>query len=128
MQKAMVLRCSKCSYSAQHKCRIDRHEETVHNEVKSMSCNFPGCSFKTKTTACLKAHQRVHETKLELRRPFPCDFPDCEYRADSQKTLRLHVNARHIPGKTRDFQCALCAARSDVISKQTMLKCSRNTC
>ena len=89
---------------------VTRHENTVHSEIKSVACPFPDCGFKTKTVACLKVHQRIHETNLELRKPYPCNFPDCDYRAVRLTYLRRHVRAKQTPGKTRDFQCGLCFA------------------
>ena len=107
-----AVQCRKCFYTARFQSEIARHERTVHSEIKPIVCKFPDCSFKNKTTVCLKAHQqRTHEAKLELRKPFPCDFPNCEYRADSQRDLSRHVRARHTPGKTRDLQCPMCPSK-----------------
>ena len=107
----MAIQCSKCGYIGRYKSEVKLHESTVHSEARPFIWQFPGCSFRTKSKICLKGHGRIHETKLELRKPFPCDFPDCEYRADRQYALRLHIAARHTPGKTKDFQCALCASK-----------------
>ena len=52
-----------------------------------VSCQSPGRTFKAKTKARRKAHQRIHETKLDLRKHFCDGFPICQSRANFQGTL-----------------------------------------
>ena len=106
----MAYQCSKCSYAAKWKNSVKLHEKTVHSDIKPLACPFGGCNFKTKTKTCLKDHQRVHETQLELRKPYYCKIANCEYRAGRQTNLRQHVRARHTP-KSRNFQCTLCSSK-----------------
>ena len=79
-----------------------------HNQQRSWTCNFPGCTYTTKLNGNLKKHCVIHETCLEKRRRIPCPFENCNYRAAHNCKLQIHIGSRHTPGRTRNFHCSLC--------------------
>ena len=106
----MKAKCDECSFSTKYGARVKQHKQEVHGDM-NISCEFPGCNFRTRRRRNLKVHKQKHETKLELRRPHACTFEHCDYRAAEKTTLRKHFQRKHTTGRTKSFNCPLCPSR-----------------
>ena len=107
----MIVKCDACSYTTRTNSAIRVHKFRVHSGPKPWRCEYPGCSRRFNDTSALKKHGVIHETVLELRRPFQCPVDECEFRSARKLDLKRHVTARHTPKRTRDFQCPMCPSR-----------------
>ena len=75
--------------------------------LKSCICDFPACTFRTKTKYHLNGHKIMHGTTLKRRKPFPCNFENCQHRAVRKEYWEHHVWAKHTSGRTKNSQCPL---------------------
>ena len=107
----MACKCDQCPFTAPFNSLVKKHQVSVHSVFKHLKCAHSGCRFSTTLPGNLRRHSRTHETRLELRKPYPCEFDNCEYRATEKKHLQSHILARHRTEKTKDFQCPLCSSR-----------------
>ena len=68
-----------------------------------------------KALKCSTGHSKRHmnnpQAPRDLTRKHACTFNNCEYKAVTVSKLNVHMKNKHTPGRTRDFQCALCPAR-----------------
>ena len=92
--------------------RINRHHTHLSDvkpdhvaETKDyFSCDFNGCTFKTKIIKGLKYHKKSHKAEGALK-TFICKW--CDYSTTSgQYHLTLHVNSVHLNFK--GFKCDFC--------------------
>ena len=107
----MVLKCDKCSFTARFNWLIKKHILGAHTDPQPWSCTFPGFKSTFTVKESLTRHRRIHETRLELRKPYPCTFANCDYRASLRSTLATHVKGKHTPGRVKAFQCPLCPSK-----------------
>ena len=105
----MTFKCDPCFYTSFPR-RIENQNRCVQSDVHHY-CAFPGCNYRTNVEGNWKIHQRQHETKTEVHRPFPCESHKCEYRASHEYLLQLHVSNKHTPGRSRNFKCPICPAK-----------------
>lgn len=65
-----------------------------------------------KVQKCSTCHSemllKIPQVQSDLARKNVCTFDNCEYRALTLSNLNAHIKNKHMPGRTRDFQCALC--------------------
>ena len=107
----MIAKCDLCPFTTRFNSKLKLHRLAVHSELKPWPCTFPGCNYRAGQKVHLKQHSLSHEATLELRKPFLCTFEGCDYRATAKFTVTEHVNRKHTPNRTWDFQCVLCSSR-----------------
>ena len=107
----MALQCEKCVFIANSSPSLKQHQITHHSEIKYWKCDFPGCTYSTKSKSHLDIHFRLHDPNPEVRKPYACKFENCGYRAAQNGSLTRHVQIRHTPEMLRKFRCSLCASR-----------------
>ena len=103
--------CSFCTFTAPTKTRVRYHELAIHSDLRPWPCTFPGCTHRAKRKCHLEQHIRIHETVLEIRKPYCCSFKHCDFRTPNKFALKGHTLTKHTPGRTRDFQCVLCPSK-----------------
>ena len=101
--------CDECSFSTHDNTCLTRHVAAMHKKSMVFKCTFPTCSYSTTHRGYIQKHQKIHDSDPAVRSPFPCTFPGCEFRANCKKDLNKHMNSRHNPNRTRDFNCPLCS-------------------
>ena len=76
-------------------------EETNHDDEVEIDprlfCDFPGCSFVTKSSSNLTQHLRVHNDEKN----FECSICDQKFRSSSN--LNVHIKSIHV--KEKVFIC-----------------------
>ncbi|XP_054163343.1 zinc finger protein 141-like [Oppia nitens] len=78
-----------------------KHIYIVHKKIdllKTKSCEWPGCEYKTKHNSAMMSHKRVHADD----RPFQCDWPDCHKRFRRLQLLNEH---KHIHTNDKPHAC-----------------------
>ncbi|XP_054163344.1 zinc finger protein 91-like [Oppia nitens] len=78
-----------------------KHIHMVHkkpNLPKFISCDWPGCEYKTRAHSSMKPHKQMHTND----RPFQCDWPDCNKRFRRLQLLNEH---KHIHTNDKPHAC-----------------------
>ena len=80
---------------------IPDQEDTEIDE--RLFCDFPGCSFNTRSSSNLTQHLRVHNDE----KTFECDT--CSQKFRSSSNLKVHIKSIHT--KEKMFTCDHCEKR-----------------
>ena len=102
-----------CPHEGCHKvlksklCLIS-HLKIMHSTAEWMTCDWPGCDYKTKRQQCLNAHSANHTSDYTVS----CIWPNCDKKFKTNKRmtdhLRAHKNCKKIvcpwPGCTQKFK------------------------
>ncbi len=80
------------------------HKKAVHENVKSYSCEWPGCHKKFLQSCHLRKHMMAH---ADIK-PFQCDWPNCNYRAVSLSYVTNHKKVSHSLKNTKpEYFCSV---------------------
>ena len=111
--KGKKFKCNQCDYRAEYLSLLRKHAK-VHSEEKSLSCNVPGCDYRTRWKSGMTNHRIfVHECDKTVW--YECD--KCDYRTKYEYVLkkrhsRLHGEVR-VPKRFKCEHCDYDAHSSD---------------
>ena len=105
------IKCDFCPFTATKTAYMSKHLRSFHSDSKLWECTFLGCDLETKYQRTLRNHSKLHESNIELRKPYACTFQGCNHRSTKVSNLKSHVNRRHTPNKTVEFSSNLCSPK-----------------
>jgi hypothetical protein len=69
----------------------ERHPNATDKPAPEVSCDHPGCSYTTRSQACLISHKKKHGDKDQ----FECQ--ECDEKFKHKKSLNEHIKRTHGP-------------------------------
>ena len=85
-QEMPVMKCEKCSFTTDKKCRFQDHIK-MHNNIRDIPCHECGKMFVTKKTL------RQHVIKVHRQKVLGCTH--CSFTTALQSKLQEHVRMMH---------------------------------
>ena len=95
LEKALPeMKCNMCKFTTQTNIELQKHKQTVHQDIKV----------------------DIHRFDLKSTKPVAMSCNICNYQCTLNRQLRNHMNKKHINEETMKFKCYSCDFQDENIS------------